>query len=76
MAYSKTTWFDRIVQFANRYTKSGETSSEVTLVQFTGTVTQAGTVASAALMNKIEQGIADAHTMIDDNQRKQRMGAM
>lgn len=64
MAYTKTTWIDRIVQFANRYTKSGETSSEVTLVQSPGTVTQAGTAVNATNLNKMEQGIEDAHTHI------------
>lgn len=61
MAYTKTLWKDRIVQFANKFTKSGETSTEVTLTPAPGTVTEAGTPLSAANMNKIEQGIEDAH---------------
>jgi hypothetical protein len=65
MAYTKTNWLDRIVEFANRYTKSGETSTEVTLIQSPGTVTQTGTLNSAALFNKMEQGIADVHDAAD-----------
>lgn len=64
MAYTKTTWVDRIVQFANRYTKSNETVNSVDLVANPGTVTQAGTPLSAGNLNKIEQGIADAHDLI------------
>lgn len=63
MAYTKTTWVDRVVAFANRFTKSAETTTSVTLVADPGTVTQAGTTLSATLMNKIEQGIADALPM-------------
>jgi len=65
VAYTKTNWLDRIVQFANRYTKSGETSTEVTLVQSPGTVTQAGTAVNAAALNKMEKGIEDAHITAD-----------
>lgn len=60
MPYVKTTWVDRIVQFANRYTKANETSTSVDLTSNPGTVTTAGTPISAANLNKIEQGIADA----------------
>lgn len=61
MAYTKTTWQDRLVEYPNRYAKSGETGTSVTLTADPGTVTQAGTPISAANLNKIEQGIADAH---------------
>ncbi|MFD2659511.1 hypothetical protein, partial [Paenibacillus thailandensis] len=61
MAYTKTNWQDRVVEFPNRYAKSDETASEITLTQSPGTVTQAGTPLNAGNMNKIEQGIADAH---------------
>lgn len=60
MPYSKTTWVDRVVQYPNRYSKSGETSTEVTLVQSAGTVTASGTPVNAANLNKIEDGIANA----------------
>lgn len=65
MAYTKTTWTDRIVQFAMRFTKSGETSTSVTLTSDPGTVTQAGTPINAANLNKLEQGVQDAHTTAD-----------
>lgn len=60
MPYTKTTWVDRLVQFPNRFTKASETSIGVTLTADPGTVTQAGTPISAANMNKIENGIANA----------------
>lgn len=60
MAYSKTTWVDRNVQFPNRYDKTLETSLSVTLAPNAGTVTAVGTSISATNMNKIEQGIYEA----------------
>lgn len=54
MAYTKTTWVDRVVQYPNRYDKSGETSSQVTLTASPGTVTTAGTALNATNLNKIE----------------------
>jgi hypothetical protein len=66
MAYVKTTWVDRLVEFANRFTKSGETSTEVTLTASPGTVTAEGTPLSATNLNKIEQGIVEAHTHADN----------
>lgn len=62
MAYTKTSWVDKAVQFATRYLKTGETSSGVTLTADPGTITQAGTPVNAGNLNKIEQGIFDAHT--------------
>ncbi|QYR20795.1 hypothetical protein KZ483_24045 [Paenibacillus sp. sptzw28] len=61
MAYTKTNWLDRAVQFVNRFTKSNETSTSVTLTADPGTVTQAGTPINASNLNKMEQGIFDAH---------------
>lgn len=65
MAYTKTLWQDRVVATPNKYTKLGETSTEVTLVAAPGTVTQAGTPITAGVMNKIEQGIVDAYAVAD-----------
>lgn len=70
MAYTKTPWFDRAVQFATRYLKSGETSSGVTLTADPGTVTQAGTPVNAANLNKLEQGVFDAHVTADAAQKR------
>jgi hypothetical protein len=70
MAYAKTTWVDRIVQFSNRFTKTNESSGSVDLTPFTGTVAQAGTPLSAANMNKMEQGIYDAYNTAMPLQRE------
>lgn len=60
MAYTKTTWVDRVVQYPNRYTKTSESTSSVTLTPDFGTVTAAGTPVNAAHLNKIEAGIESA----------------
>jgi|GEM_PF-4688765 len=60
MPYTKTTWQDRQVEHPNRYNKSSENSTEVVLTPSPGNVLRQGTPISAANMNKIEQGIADA----------------
>lgn len=65
MAYTKTNWVDRIVQHPRRFTKSGETGTQVTLVADPGTITNAGTPVNATNLNKIEQGIADTHAGVD-----------
>jgi hypothetical protein len=65
MSYTKTTWTDRAVEFPNRYDKSGETSTQVTLVPNAGTVTQSGTAINASNLNKLEQGVYDAHVTAD-----------
>lgn len=57
MAYSKTNWVDRSVQYPNRFTQSIN-GSLVTLTPSPGTITQAGTPITAANLNKIEDGIA------------------
>lgn len=67
MSYTKTTWSDRVVQYPYRYSKTGETSVEVTLTASPGTVTAAGTAVNATNLNKIETGVYDAHTD-NDNQ--------
>jgi hypothetical protein len=63
MLYIKTKWNDRVVQFPNRYDKSGETSTQVTLVANSGTVTQSGTPLNAANLNKIENAIEELDIM-------------
>lgn len=59
MPYTKTIWKDRVVQNPNTYTKSGETSSEITLVAKPGTVTEAGTPLNATNLNKLEIGVRE-----------------
>lgn len=60
MAYTPTAWVDRVVSTPNTYTKSAETSGQVTLVASPGTVTQVGTSLNATNMNKLEAGVAAA----------------
>lgn len=67
MTYSKTTWSDRVVQYPYRYSKTGETSTEVTLTASPGTVTTAGTAVNATNLNKIETGVYD-ESVRNDNQ--------
>lgn len=67
MTYIKTTWVDRVVQFPYRYSKSGETSLEVTLNASPGTVTAAGTAITATRMNAIENGLYN-ESVENDNQ--------
>jgi hypothetical protein len=60
MTYTKTAWQDRIVQHPLTYSMVDNGDGTYTLTPVPGTVTQAGTPISAANLNKIEQGIADA----------------
>lgn len=66
MAYTKTTWTDRNVQYPTRFTKSGETTTQVTLSASPGTVTAVGTPVSSTNMNNIENGIYNAHIDIEN----------
>jgi aryl-phospho-beta-D-glucosidase BglC (GH1 family) len=61
MAYTKTSWLARQGTNLNKFAKSAETSNSVILVNAPDAVTQAGTPFSAENMNKIEQGIFEAH---------------
>jgi hypothetical protein len=61
--FYKEEWKDRDVQFPNRFTKSAETSSDVTLTANPGTVTEIGTAISANKMNRIEDGIFNANLL-------------
>ena len=57
MAYTKTTWIDRVVEFANRY--KDQSNNVLTLTRDAGTITQAGTPVNATNMNKIENKLYD-----------------
>ncbi|MDR0586037.1 MAG: DUF6273 domain-containing protein [Treponema sp.] len=61
MAYTKTNWLPRLGTGLNKFAKSAETSTSVVLANTPDAVTQAGTPFSVENMNKIEQGIYDAH---------------
>jgi hypothetical protein len=64
MAYTKTVWVARQGNKLNKFTKSEETPTSVVLANSPESVTQAGTPFSVGNMNKIEQGVDDAHTLI------------
>lgn len=59
MGYTKTTWTDRNVQYPARYLD--ELNNVKTFTPSPGTVTDAGTKATAARMNNIESGLESAH---------------
>jgi vancomycin resistance protein YoaR len=55
MAYVKTVWVDRNVQYPNRYTD--ELANTKTFTPSPGTVTQLGTTVTATRMNNIETAL-------------------
>ena len=67
MAYVKTNWLARVGTALNRFLKTNETSTEVELTNDPTGVTTAGTPFTVANMNKIEDGIYDAHVTADAN---------
>lgn len=62
MAYSKTTWKNRVVQNPQTYLQQQNADGTVTLIPKEGTVTEAGTPVNAVNMNNIEDGIATVDT--------------
>jgi hypothetical protein len=64
MAYKRTIWKARKGTNLNRFKKSQETAQSVILENEPTSVTEPGTPFSTTNMNKIEDGIADAHEMI------------
>ena len=67
MAYTRTNWIARVGTALNRFLKTNETSTEVELTNDPTGVTTAGTPFTVDNMNKIEQGIYDAHVGLDNN---------
>jgi hypothetical protein len=61
--FTQMLWKDRNVQFPNRFSKSSETASSVTLTADPGTITEIGTAISAQKLNRIEQGVFDAQLL-------------
>jgi hypothetical protein len=53
MAYNKTNWLDRSVQYPQRFTRTTDGTYD-TLVPAPGTVTQSGTPLTAASLNNLE----------------------
>jgi hypothetical protein len=66
MAYTKTNWLPRQGTNLNKFTKSTETPASVILTNTPDAVTQPGTPFSVENMNRIEQGIFDAHEGISE----------
>jgi len=64
MAYEKTNWEPREGSDLDRFEKANETSKSVILRNRPNAVTKPGTPFSVKNMNKIEQGIYEAHEMI------------
>ena len=67
MAYIKTSWVARVGTALNRFLKTNESAGSVELTNDPTGVTTAGTPFTVANMNKIEQGIYDAHVGLDNN---------
>lgn len=57
MAYSKTTWKDRVVQYPNRFSSVDNGDGTVNLTPSVGSITEAGTPVNADNLNNIEDGI-------------------
>jgi hypothetical protein len=64
MSYIKTDWKARQGKNLNKFTKTNETGSTVILENTPDAITVPGTPFSVENMNKIEQGIYDAHDKI------------
>ena len=67
MAYTKTTWLQRVREFASRVTliPTGN-PDEYDLSRVEGAVAETGTPFSVAVMQNIEDGVEDAHNRIDN----------
>ena len=65
MAYTKTEWKERQGANLNRFAKSQETAETVILTNTPDEVTEQGTPVTPQNMNKIENGIYEAHQQID-----------
>ena len=64
MAYTKTEWKAREGENLSRFLKTEETAVSVILENAPDSIAEPGTPFSVDNMNKIEQGIADAHEML------------
>lgn len=76
MAYIKTTWVDRNIQYPGRYSEVDGGGGIKTFTPSPGTITQAGTTVTAARMNNIETGIETVYTDVADGFRKLRLGGI
>ena len=67
MAYEKTIWQAREGEGLNRFLKQNETSTHITLKNDPTNITNPGEPFSVYNMNKIEQGIYNAHERLDSD---------
>jgi hypothetical protein len=67
MAYTKTNWVARQGTNLNKFNKSAETATSVIMVNAPELITVPGTPYSVENMNKLEQGVYDAHQMAENN---------
>jgi hypothetical protein len=65
MAYTKTVWVDRVVQYPTKYTTTGSVPGDIVLTANPGTITQAGTPVNATNLNKIETAIFDMDAKVN-----------
>lgn len=62
MAYTKTNWQDRLVQYPSNFTQTTNADGSITLTPAPGTVTQAGTPITANALNNLETQYDNAVT--------------
>jgi hypothetical protein len=74
MAYIKTLWKVRKGNGLNKFTESERSGNTVVLTNTPASVTDPGTPFSAENMNKIEQGIFDAHEGIATEAQERQQG--
>jgi hypothetical protein len=65
MPYIPTEWKNREVERPRTYTKIENPDGTITLIPSEGNIIEPGTPIIADNMNKIEQGIVDAHGVVD-----------
>ena len=74
MAYTKNEWRARQGTGLNRFLKTQETAEAVTLANEPLSITVPGTPFSEENMNHIEQGIEDAHVLIEEEAQSRQQG--
>jgi hypothetical protein len=73
MSYAKTNWIPPEGQYLNRWTKQNETATSVELIR-NPVLSNSPTPFSAENMNRIEQGIFEAHRLIQELSDEQPFG--
>jgi butyrate kinase len=74
MAYVKTDWKARQGRNLNKFTKYQETDNTVILENTPDSITEPGTSFNVERMNKIEQGIYDAHELVAAEEQERQKG--